>query len=358
MRISQTNGPVVTMEGPALLPISTFSCPFFCFAAMPDFLAAALYKFVDLPDFADLQAPLQAFCEANDVRGTLLLAREGINGTIAGPDDGVQAVLAYLRRDPRLADLAHKESRAQKLPFYRMKVRLKREIVTLGVPGINPNEMAGQYVKPQDWNALIADPDVVVVDTRNAYEVGIGTFAGAVDPHTKSFSELPAWVEAQSAPGGLLAEKDGKKPKVAIFCTGGIRCEKSTAFMRTRGFDEVYHLEGGILKYLETVPETDSLWRGECFVFDERVSVVHGLATGHYDLCRACRDPISEADKASPLYVPGVSCPACHDKKTEEQKRGFIERQRQVDYANRRRQPHIGAKLPQPGAEDKEGSSS
>lgn len=324
--------------------------------AMPDFLTAALYKFVALPDFAGLQAPLQSFCEAQDVRGTLLLAEEGINGTIAGPEAGVRAVLAYLRRDPRLADLPHKESWAQKLPFYRMKVRLKREIVTLGVPGINPNEMAGQYVKPQDWNALIAEPGVVLVDTRNAYEVGIGTFAGAVDPHTKSFSELPAWVEAQSAPGGLLAEKDGKKPKVAMFCTGGIRCEKSTAFMRTRGFDEVYHLEGGILKYLETVPETDSLWKGECFVFDERVSVVHGLATGHYDLCRACRDPISEADKASPLYVPGVSCPACHDKKTEEQKRGFIERQRQVDYANRRRQPHIGAKLPSSGAEDKEGS--
>jgi UPF0176 protein len=325
-------------------------------SAMPDFLTAALYKFVALPDFAGLQAPLQSFCEAQDVRGTLLLAEEGINGTIAGPEAGVRAVLAYLRRDPRLADLAHKESWSHKLPFYRMKVRLKREIVTLGVPGINPNEMAGQYVKPQDWNALIAEPGVVLVDTRNAYEVGIGTFAGAVDPHTKSFSELPAWVEAQSAPGGLLAEKDGKKPKVAMFCTGGIRCEKSTAFMRTRGFDEVYHLEGGILKYLETVPETDSLWKGECFVFDERVSVVHGLATGHYGLCRACRDPVSEADKASPLYVPGVSCPACHDKKTEEQKRGFIERQRQVDYANRRRQPHIGAKLPSSGAEDKEGS--
>jgi UPF0176 protein len=316
---------------------------------MPRFLTAALYKFVTLPDFAALQPPLQAFCEAHDVRGTLLLAEEGINGTIAGPEDGVRAVLAQLRSDPRLAALEHKESWADKLPFYRMKVRLKREIVTLGVPGINPGDMAGTYVKPQDWNTLIADPEVVVVDTRNAYEVGIGTFAGAVDPHTKSFSELPAWVAAQSAPGGLLAEKDGKKPRVAMFCTGGIRCEKSTAFMRTQGFDEVYHLEGGILKYLETVPEADSRWEGECFVFDERVSVVHGLATGHYELCRACRDPISAADKASPLYVPGVSCPGCHDRKTEEQKRGFIERQRQVAFANRRRQPHIGAKLASSG---------
>ncbi len=319
---------------------------------MPEFLTAALYKFVDLPDFGQLQAPLLALCEAEDVRGTLLLAREGINGTIAGPAEGVHAVLAWLRRDTRLADLTHKESVAHKLPFYRMKVRLKQEIVTMGVPGINPNQMAGQYVKPQDWNALIAEPGVVVVDTRNDYEVGIGSFEGAVNPHTKSFSELPAWVQEQSAPGGLLAEKDGKKPKVAMFCTGGIRCEKSTAFLRTQGFDEVYHLEGGILKYLETVPQADSLWQGECFVFDERVSVVHGLQTGHYDLCRACRDPISEADKASPLYVPGVSCPGCHDKKTEEQKRGFIERQKQVDYANRRRQPHIGMRQVPPASTD------
>ena len=341
---------VLTLCPPLFFTGCSPICP-----AMPDFLTAALYKFVTLSDFAALQAPLQAFCESKDVRGTLLLAEEGINGTIAGPAEGVRAVLAHLRSDPRLAGLTHKESWSHKLPFYRLKVRLKREIVTLGLPGINPNLMAGDYVKPQDWNALIADPDVVLVDTRNDYEVAIGTFTGALDPHTKSFSQLPAWVEAQSAPGGLLAEKNGKKPRVAMFCTGGIRCEKSTAFMRTQGFDEVYHLEGGILKYLETVPESESRWQGECFVFDERVSVVHGLDTGHYELCRACRDPISAADKTSPLYVPGVSCPACHDKKTEEQKHGFMERQRQVDYANRRRQPHIGAKLPSSasaGAED------
>ncbi len=322
---------------------------------MPDFLTAALYKFVELPDFVELQAPLQAFCEAQDVRGTLLLAEEGINGTIAGPAEGVYAVLGYLRRDPRLAELTHKESYSQKLPFYRMKVRLKREIVTMGVPGINPNEMAGQYVKPQDWNALLADPEVVVVDTRNDYEVAIGTFKGALNPQTQSFSDLPAWVRQQSGPDGKLGVRDGKKPRVAMFCTGGIRCEKSTAFLRTQGFDEVYHLEGGILKYLETVPESDSLWLGECFVFDERVSVLHGLETGHYALCRACRDPISEADKASPLYVPGVSCPGCHGTKTEAQKQGFIERQRQVEYANRRRQPHIGMRQdPHAAAEDPE----
>lgn len=317
---------------------------------MPQILTAALYKFVTLTDFAELQAALLAFCEAQEVRGTLLLAEEGINGTIAGPEAGVHAVLAYLRRDPRLASLIHKESWSEKLPFYRMKVRLKREIVTMGVPNIKPDQMAGQYVKPQDWNTLLADPEVVLVDTRNDYEVGIGTFQGAINPNTKSFSELPGWVREQSAPGGQLEAKGGKKPKVAMFCTGGIRCEKSTAFLRSQGFDEVYHLEGGILKYLETVPQTQSLWQGECFVFDERVSVVHGLKTGHYGLCRACRDPISQADMASPLYVAGVSCPACHDKKTDAQKQGFIERQRQVEYANRRRQPHIGMRQQDPAA--------
>lgn len=311
---------------------------------MPDFLTAALYKFVDLPDFAGLQAPLQAFCEANDVRGTLLLAAEGINGTIAGPEAGVRAVLAHLRADPRLAALEHKEAHSDKAPFYRMKVRLKQEIVTLGVAGINPNRMAGQYVKPQDWNALINDPDVVLIDTRNDYEVSIGTFEGAINPATSSFSELPAWVLREMGPAGRLQERDGKKPKVAMFCTGGIRCEKSTAFMRTQGFDEVYHLQGGILKYLETVPEAQSSWRGECFVFDERVSVNHGLQPGKFSLCRSCRDPVSAEDKLSPLYVDGVSCPGCHDKTTEAQKEGFRERQRQIVFAQQRNERHIGIK--------------
>ncbi|MGH8804922.1 MAG: rhodanese-related sulfurtransferase, partial [Polaromonas sp.] len=219
------------------------------------FLTAALYKFVELPDFAELQAPLLACCESHAVKGTLLLAAEGINGTIAGKPEGVHAVLAFLRRDPRLATLEHKEARATHLPFYRMKVRLKREIVTMGVPEVHPALMAGQYVKPQDWNQLLDDPDVVLVDTRNDYEVSIGTFKGAVNPATSSFSELPGWVEREMLEGGKLAPSHGKKPKVAMFCTGGIRCEKSTALLRARGFDEVYHLEGGILKYLETVPE-------------------------------------------------------------------------------------------------------
>ena len=318
---------------------------------MSTFLTAAFYKFVDLPDYVDLQAPLLAFCENQSVKGTILLAREGINSTIAGPVEGVHAVLAYLRNDPRLADLTHKEAFATSPPFYRMKVRLKREIVTMGVPEVNPGLMAGTYVKPEQWNALIEDPDVIVIDTRNDYEVSIGTFAGAVNPHIKRFADLPEWIRQN----GELNAKSGKKPKVAMFCTGGIRCEKSTALMRTEGFDEVYHLEGGILKYLETVPEQNSLWQGECFVFDERVSVGHGLIPGHHDLCRSCREPVSAQDKNSPLYELGVSCPKCHDTKTEAQKQGARERQRQVELAARRQQAHIGAKLaPKRNREDNE----
>ncbi len=309
---------------------------------MPAFLTAALYKFVDLPDFADLQAPLLTFCQANEVKGTLLLAAEGINGTIAGPEAGVRAVLARLRSDPRLAQLEHKESWSEKAPFYRMKVKLRKEIVTLGVDGINPNRLAGQYVKPQDWNALIQSPDVVLIDTRNDYEVRIGTFQGAIDPQTTSFSELPQWVAQEMAPGGRLEAKNGQKPRVAMFCTGGIRCEKSTAFMRQQGFDEVYHLEGGILKYLETVPPEETTWEGECFVFDERVSVGHDLQPGHFQLCRSCRNPISDEDKLSPHYVESVSCPACYDKITETQRQSFMERARQMALAKARNEPHIG----------------
>lgn len=304
---------------------------------MSEFLTAALYKFVELPDFAALKPPLQACCERHDVKGTLLLASEGINGTIAGRPEDVHAVLAYLRSDPRFADLAHKESFAAKAPFYRLKVRLKKEIVTLGVPGINPAQMAGQYVKPADWNRLLDDPDVVVVDVRNEYEVAAGTFKGALNPHTRSFGELPGWVRSETALRG--------KPKVAMFCTGGIRCEKSTAFLRAEGFEEVYHLEGGILKYLETVPEAESRWQGECFVFDERVAVVHGLKPGTLELCRSCRQPVTETDKQSPHYVRGVSCHRCHDAKTEEQKRSRMERQKQMELAEQRNQPHIGVRM-------------
>ena len=311
---------------------------------MPDFLTAAFYQFVELPDYADLQAPLLACCEAHGVKGMVLLATEGINGTIAGPPGSVHAVLAWLRSDPRLAQLQHKGALAASDPFYRMKVRLKREIVTLGVPGVNPSRMAGQYVKPADWNALISDPDVVVVDTRNEYEVGIGSFRGAINPHIDNFAAFPQWVAQASADGQALAAK----PKVAMFCTGGIRCEKSTAFLRAQGFDEVYHLEGGILKYLETVPESDSLWNGQCFVFDERVSVGHGLVPGGLELCRSCRRPLTEADKTSPHFVRGVSCAHCFDQTTEAQKAGYLEREKQMALAEQRQQPHVGAKLPAP----------
>jgi UPF0176 protein len=291
---------------------------------MSRFLTAALYKFVRLPDFRELQTPLLDCCNRHQVKGTLLLAEEGINGTIAGLPDDIEAVLAWLRQDPRLAELEHKSSWADAPPFQRMKVKLKREIVTLGVEGVSPTNMAGEYVKPEDWNTLIADPDVVVVDCRNDYEVAIGTFDGAVDPHTRSFSELPAWVEKESAPGGLLADK----PRLAMFCTGGIRCEKSTAFMRMQGFEAVYHLEGGILKYLETVPEADSSWHGECFVFDDRVSVGHALVPGDLGRCLACGYPLSAEEQASEDYEDGVSCPHCCDS-TAERKAELRERRRQ-----------------------------
>ena len=312
---------------------------------MTEFLTAAFYKFVELPDFAQLKAPMLACCQANDVKGTILLATEGINSTIAGPAVGVHAVLAYLRRDPRLADLQNKEAWSAKAPFYRMKVRLKREIVTMGVPGIDPTLVVGTYVKPQDWNALVGDPDVVLIDTRNDYEVGIGSFAGAVNPDIQSFAMLPQWLAQAPA----LHPATGKKPKVAMFCTGGIRCEKSTALLRAQGFDEVFHLEGGILKYLETIPPEQSLWQGQCFVFDERVSVGHGLIPGQHDLCRACRQPLDDAGLASPLFEVGVSCPKCHAITRDTQKDGARERQRQWELAKARQQVHIGAR-PEPDA--------
>ena len=303
---------------------------------MPTVIAASFYKFVDLPDYAALRGPLLAHCEACSVKGTILLAAEGINGTIAGAPAGVHSVLSFLRADSRLRDLEHKESPAAADPFYRMKVRLKREIVALGVPGVQPSLLAGTYVSPQDWNALLDDPDLVLIDVRNEYEVALGTFPGALNPRTRSFGQLPEWLRQQPQLRG--------QPKVAMFCTGGIRCEKSTALLRAQGFEHVYHLQGGILKYLETVPAADSRWQGECFVFDERVSVGPGLEPGHYQLCRSCREPIGEQDMASPLYVAGVSCPKCHGSRDETQQRGLMERQRQVELARQRNRSHIGVR--------------
>ena len=302
------------------------------------YCVAALYKFAPLPDYAALRAPLQDMCDLLKIKGTILLASEGINGTISGTDKSIAELLAFLRADPRLAALEHKESRAEELPFYRMKVRLKKEIVTMGVEGVDPNEVVGTYVDPDEWNALISDPDVVLIDTRNDYEVEIGTFKGALNPDTQSFREFPQWVEKN---------RDGqlKKPKVAMFCTGGIRCEKASSFMKSEGFDEVYHLRGGILKYLETQPKAESLWEGDCFVFDQRVAVKHGLDESDYDQCYACRYPITEEDKKHAAYVKGVSCHRCHNKMSEEQKARFAERQKQIALAKKRGQDHMGRKV-------------
>ena len=304
------------------------------------YLTAAFYLFVDLPDYAARREPLLAFCQAHRIKGQVLLAREGINSTVAGAEADVRALLAYLRADPALAALQHKESWSHKPPFHRMKVRLKKEIVSLKVPGISPTNGAGQYVKPADWNALISAPDVLVVDTRNDYEVELGSFAHAINPQIKSFAELPTWLAQHYA---LAASPlQGKKPKVAMFCTGGIRCEKSTAYLRAQGFEEVYHLEGGILNYLETVPPQDSLWWGECFVFDERVSVGHGLQVGRHNLCRACRQPLPAGATQSALFEAGVSCPRCHAHTSAAQKASARERQRQWELAKARQGRHLG----------------
>jgi UPF0176 protein len=306
--------------------------------AAPDqrYLTAAFYLFVDLPDCTQFKAPLQTLCDAQQVKGLILLAPEGINSTIAGPTQGVRAVLAWLRSHALFAPLQHKESWSDKAPFRRMRVRIKKEIVTMGVPGLRPSSQAGRYVSAQDWNALIADPDVLLVDTRNDYEVELGSFAGAINPGIQSFAQLPNWLQAQ----GLL---DPAKPrKVAMFCTGGIRCEKSTALLRAQGLQEVYHLEGGILKYLETVAPEASRWQGECFVFDERVSVAHGVQTGSHQLCRCCRQPLPSGALESIHYEPGVSCPRCFSLTNETQKKSARERQRQWERAKAKATLHGG----------------
>lgn len=298
----------------------------------------ALYRFVRLDDYESMREPLLNFCLDRHIRGTLLLAHEGINGTVAGSDSAIDELLNYLRADDRLADLDCKFSSHEERPFLRMKVKLKREIVTMGQENIDPNVCVGRYASPQEWNALIDDPDVLVIDTRNEYEVEIGTFAGAVNPHTNSFREFPDWVEQNLDPK--------KHKKVAMFCTGGIRCEKSTSLLVSRGFEDVWHLKGGILNYLEQTPEEDTRWEGECFVFDSRVAVNHQLEKGSYDQCFACRFPIDDDQKQSPHYLPGVSCPRCVKAHTEQQKGRFAERQRQIGLAKRRGESHIGAAAP------------
>ncbi|MFT4764206.1 MAG: UPF0176 protein [Oleispira sp.] len=297
-------------------------------------VVCAMYKFVTLENFEDLRQPLLEAMESNEVRGTLLIAQEGINGTVAGSREGIDALLAWLATDERLANIVHKESYDETMPFYRTKVKLKKEIVTMGIEGIDPKQVVGTYVKPQDWNALISDPDVVLVDTRNDYEVQIGTFQGAVNPNTETFREFPKYVKENMDPT--------KQKKVAMFCTGGIRCEKSTAYMKEQGFDEVYHLEGGILKYLEEVPKEETLWEGECFVFDNRVAVNHDLEKGQYDQCHACRYPITEEEKISIHYQQGVSCHHCIDSYSDEQRERFQQRELQMQLAKKRGEVHLG----------------
>ncbi|MDD5578944.1 MAG: rhodanese-related sulfurtransferase [Methylobacter sp.] len=302
---------------------------------MSQIIVCALYKFVTLENYRNLRQPLHNVMASNQLRGTLLLAKEGINGTVAGSRQGIDLLLNWLRCYPRLADIDHKESLTDIQPFNRTKVKLKKEIVTMGVEGIDPKRVVGTYVQPRDWNKLISDPDVILVDTRNDYEVKVGTFKNAINPGTESFREFPRYVKDNLDPE--------KHKKIAMFCTGGIRCEKSTAFLKEQGFNEVFHLKGGILKYLEEVPEQETLWEGECFVFDERVTVNLQLEKGNYDQCHACRMPITAADKASDKYQQGCACPHCYDRVTPEQKARFMQRQKQIELAEKRGIAHIGS---------------
>ena len=309
------------------------------------FVVAALYQFTTLDDFRSLQKPLLTTMLSLDIKGTLLLAHEGINGTVAGTQVSIDKLLNWIRSDIRLANVDAKFSYDDSIPFYRTRVKLKKEIVSMNVENIDPINSSGTYVKPKDWNALISDPDVVLVDTRNDYESAIGTFKNSIIPNTTSFREFPYYSANELS--------NFKQRKVAMFCTGGIRCEKSTAYLKQQGFEEVYHLQGGILKYLEDIPESESLWEGECFVFDNRVTVNHSLEKGNYDQCHACRLPITVEDKKSNKYRQGVSCPSCYNKKSDIKRLRFKEREKQVQLAKQRGEPHIGSAVKQIAAKNK-----
>ncbi|MCV2885256.1 rhodanese-related sulfurtransferase [Aestuariibacter sp. AA17] len=301
---------------------------------MTQYVVCALYKFVALENYKEMREPLTQTLEANNIKGTLLLAEEGINGTVSGSREGIDNLLAYLNSDDRINPISFKESLHEVQPFYRTKVKLKKEIVTMGVEGIDPRKTVGTYVKPSEWNALISDPDVILVDTRNDYEIEIGTFKNAVNPNTKTFREFPQYVKENLDPE--------KHKKVAMFCTGGIRCEKSTAYLKEQGFDEVYHLEGGILQYLEDVPKEETMWEGDCFVFDNRVAVNHDLEKSEFDQCYACRLPITEEDMQSDKFESGVSCPKCFGTHSDDQIARFREREKQVNLARERNEEHVG----------------
>lgn len=303
-------------------------------APMTDIVVAAFYHFTPFEDPAALRESLLAQLSVHGLKGSVLVAPEGFNGTLAGSREDIDSALEILRALPNSKDLEHKESHAEKMPFYRLKVRLKKEIVTMKVPGVDPRVNVGTYVAPKDWNALIADPDTVVIDTRNDFEVEMGTFEGSVNPDTENFSDLPKWLEDHRT------EWEGKK--VAMFCTGGIRCEKATSYLKERGVDDIFHLKGGILQYLENIPEAESRWRGDCFVFDYRVSVKHDLEIGDYELCYACRWPVSPAGRTSPNFVAGVSCDHCIDQRTESQRERSAARQVQIKLAKEHGEQHIG----------------
>lgn len=299
---------------------------------MSNIIVAALYQFKPLPYFQTLQQPLKDLCKHEGVKGILLLAHEGINGTVAGSRSAIDHLLHFLKE--HFDALEYKESWAKQMPFHRMKVRLKKEIVTLGVPNLNPCNNVGSYVAPQDWNALISEPDVLLIDVRNDYEVKIGSFQGAVNPKTQTFKEFPQFVKSLDKT---------KHHRVAMFCTGGIRCEKASSYMLSQGFEKVYHLKGGILKYIEKTPVETSLWNGECFVFDGRIAVGHGLEMGHHKSCHGCRTPLSSEELLSPFYERGVSCSYCYHRLTSEKKMAARQRQMQEDLAQQRGDKHIGA---------------
>ena len=303
-----------------------------------EILVAALYKFVEIDDLLSLQSNLYEICEKNNIMGTILIANEGINGTISGKTNEINQTISLLKSDKRFANIEIKYSSTDKQPFHRMKVRLKKEIVTIGLPEINPNKKVGTYVKPDDWNDLISDPDVVVIDTRNKYETKIGSFHNALDPETSSFREFPDWVKK------FKSSKENANKKIAMYCTGGIRCEKASSLMKEEGFEDVYHLQGGILKYLETIDKENSLWNGECFVFDQRVCLTDELEVGSYKMCFACRMPITEEEMQNEKYIEGISCIYCYDKTTKEKKERFGSRQKQILLAKERGEKHLGGK--------------
>ena len=303
-----------------------------------EILVAALYKFVEINNLLSLKDNLYKICEENNIMGTILIADEGINGTISGRDNQIKQTISSLLSDERFSNLEIKYSSTDRQPFHRMKVRLKKEIVTIGLPEINPNKKVGTYVKPEDWNDLISDPNVIVIDTRNKYETKIGSFQNAIDPETLSFREFPSWVKK------FKNSKDHTNKKIAMFCTGGIRCEKASSLMKEEGFEDVYHLQGGILKYLEKIDKENSLWDGECFVFDQRVCLTDELEVGSYKMCFACRMPITEDEMLNEKYIEGISCIYCYDKTTKEKKERFGSRQKQILLAKERGEKHLGGK--------------